>query len=108
MRLLLDENLPKDLAGALTGHEVASVVGLGWAGTRNGELLRRSGAAGYFAIITMDSNMPFQQDPAKLPLAIVVLKARSNAMRHLGPMGPAILDAVRVLEPRTIVVVRGE
>jgi len=38
VRVLLDEQLPLDLAGALHGHTVDTVVGLGWAGITNGEL----------------------------------------------------------------------
>ena len=38
MRILLDENLPVDLAAELVGHEVDTVVGLGWTGVGNGEL----------------------------------------------------------------------
>ncbi len=32
MRVLLDENLPVDLVAILHGHEVDTVVGLGWSG----------------------------------------------------------------------------
>jgi hypothetical protein len=39
---LLDENLPHDLIAGLVGHSVATVQGLGWAGTKNGDLLRRA------------------------------------------------------------------
>jgi hypothetical protein len=38
VRVLLDENLPLDLTKSLTGHEVFTVQGLGWAGTKNGAL----------------------------------------------------------------------
>jgi len=42
VRVLLDENLPHDLAQALAEHEVVTVQGLGWSGLENGELLRRA------------------------------------------------------------------
>ena len=42
MRVLLDENLPLDLAPELLGHDVQTVVGLAWQGVKNGELLRRT------------------------------------------------------------------
>ena len=42
MRVLLDENLPHDLIAALSGHEVSTVQGMGWAGVDNGELLSRA------------------------------------------------------------------
>ena len=43
MRVLLDEQLPVDLAAELSGHTVDTVAGRGWAGIKNGELLRRMG-----------------------------------------------------------------
>jgi hypothetical protein len=42
MRVLLDENLPHDLIEALVGHSISTVQGLGWAGIKNGELLKRA------------------------------------------------------------------
>jgi hypothetical protein len=68
VRVLLDENLPHDLAGALTGHSVSTVQGLGWAGTKNGALLIRAGGV-CDVFITMDGNIEHQQDLAKFPLA---------------------------------------
>ena len=71
MRVLLDENLPLDLASELLGHDVQTVVGLGWEGVKNGELLHR--AAGHFdALITMDRNLEFQQPLAQQPFGVVV------------------------------------
>jgi len=39
MRILLDENLPRKLAGYLVNHHCRSVAESGWSGKRNGELL---------------------------------------------------------------------
>jgi hypothetical protein len=41
MRVLLDENVPVDLASLLDRHNVETVSGLGWDGVKNGELLLR-------------------------------------------------------------------
>jgi hypothetical protein len=41
MRVLLDECVPRALRNDLPGHEVKTVAELGWAGVKNGELLRR-------------------------------------------------------------------
>ena len=40
MRILLDECVPRPLRRELSGYEVRTVVEMGWAGKRNGELLR--------------------------------------------------------------------
>jgi predicted nuclease of predicted toxin-antitoxin system len=40
VRILIDECLPRRLTQRLPGHEASTVAEMGWAGTRNGELLR--------------------------------------------------------------------
>jgi hypothetical protein len=54
VRVLLDENIPVDLARRLDPHQVDTVAGLGWQGTKNGELLRRA-TGSYDALVTMGS-----------------------------------------------------
>ena len=60
MRVLLDENLPVDLAAELVGHEPATVAGLGWRGVKNSELLSRAQNR-FEVLLTMDRNLEFQQ-----------------------------------------------
>ncbi len=101
MRVLLDEQLPVDLAAELPSHEVDTVVGLGWQGITNGELLRR--ASGRFdVLVTMDRNIEFQQNLAKLPFGILVVSAISNRIAHLRPLVPAILSAIQEIVPGTV------
>ena len=98
MRILLDENIPVDLAIELVGHDVDTVVSLGWAGMANGKLLGR-GSGRYDAFVTMDRNIAYQQNVSALPFGILVLRAPSNRLIHLRPLVPAILDALAVLGP---------
>ncbi len=97
MRVLLDENLPHDLATVLTGHAV-SVQGLGWAGTKNGALLKR--AAGECDVfVTMDRNIEHQQSVSALSFGIVVIGAASNRMADLLPVVPELLQALDSVQP---------
>lgn len=97
MRVLLDEQLPIDLAVLLQGHSVDTVVGRGWAGIKNGELLRRMRGS-YDALVTMDRSIEFQQDIEGLPFGVLLLRASSNRMAHLSPLVPAILESLLALE----------
>ena len=98
MRVLLDENLPHDLIVELTGHDVVTVQGLGWAGVKNGELLRR--AAGHIAaFVTMDRQLEREHDLSVLPFGVVVVRARSNRMQDLRPLVGAIREALARLGP---------
>jgi predicted nuclease of predicted toxin-antitoxin system len=104
VRVLLDENLPVRFADALGVHEVDTVVGLGWAGVTNGELLRR--AAGRFdAFVTMDKQLGHQQAVRTLPFGVVLLLARSNRMTDLQPLVPDLLRALDSVQPSNVVLV---
>lgn len=98
MRVLLDEQLPVSLAAALVGHTVDTVVGLGWQGVTNGELLRRARER-YDAFITMDRNLEYQQNLTAAGLGIVLVRARSNRMQDLRPLVPRILEALNGITP---------
>ena len=98
MHALLDEQLPVDLAGAVKGHSVDTVVHRGWIGITNGELLRRMGSE-YDALVTMDRGIEFQQNLATVLVGILLVRAPSNRMVHLLPLVPAILEALPVLKP---------
>ena len=91
MRVLLDEQLPRQLARELIGHEARTVQQQGWAGLKNGELLRRAAEAGYEVFITADQNLEFQQNLAHSGLFVLVLVAPSNALEDLLPLVPGIL-----------------
>ncbi len=93
MRVLLDENVPFDLASELLGHDVESVQERGWSGLKNGELLRRRpGTCDVF--LTLDSNLEDQQQLSRLPFGVVVVRARSGRMMHLRALIPAIREAL--------------
>lgn len=90
MRVLLDENLPHDLIATLVSHEVVTVQWLGWAGTLNGELLKRAaGVADVF--VTMDRKLERQHDLTRLAFGVVVIAARSNQMQDLLPLVDALV-----------------
>lgn len=96
MRLLLDECVPARLRRVLQSHDVSTVVIEGWSGIKNGELLAIA-AQNFDVLVTVDKNLPYQQDPSTLPMAVVVLDALSNELPHLMPLVPALERALRTL-----------
>lgn len=91
MRILLDECLPARLRRDLPGHDVQTVPRAGWAGIKNGRLLRLIADAGDFDnFLTMDKNLPPQQQFKNLPFAIVVLRAKSNRFEDTHPLMPEV------------------
>jgi predicted nuclease of predicted toxin-antitoxin system len=95
MKLLLDECAPRRLKKHFVGHDVWTIEKAGFKGLKNGELLDASAAYKFEILITVDKNIQYQQNQAKLPLAIVVLSAKNNRLESLLPL---VSDALKVLE----------
>jgi hypothetical protein len=105
MRLLLDESVPGRLRRSLTDHSVRTVVEAGWTGVKNGKLLALA-AAEFDAFITVDKNMPFQQNLDTLPVALIVLDCVSNELPALLPLVPALLRELKSLKPKSYTLVK--
>ena len=103
MRILLDENLDWRLCRDLKGHEVDSVPLLGWAGTRNGALLGRAVEAGFGVFTTMDGGLFHEQNLAKVGLAVIGLRAKSNRLIDTRPLMPSVLAVLPKLVVGSIV-----
>ena len=97
MRVLLDENLPRDLVDALSGYDVLTVQALGWAGVKNGELLRRASDR-IDAFLTMDRNLEHQQIVTTLSFGVIVIRARSNRVADLLPLVPGVIAALAAVQ----------
>jgi predicted nuclease of predicted toxin-antitoxin system len=102
MRLLIDESIPVRLRRYLPDHAVKTVVEMGWSGMRNGALLTRASRQ-FNAFITVDKNLPFQQNLQQLPIAVIVLEAHSNELGVLVSFVPNLLQALLSLAPGTLV-----
>jgi predicted nuclease of predicted toxin-antitoxin system len=103
MKLLLDENLPDRLRPMLVGHDVYTVAFLKWKGIENGKLLELAAKNGFAAMLTKDNGMPYEQNAATLPCALIILQAPSNALSDIEPLVPQILEKLQMLNPRSIV-----
>lgn len=103
MRVLLDEQLPRQLAPYLVGHEVRTVQQQSWAGLKNGALLSAAEAEGFTVLVTGDRNLQFQQNLVKTELGTVVLRAPSNALEDLLPLVSDTLTAIATVQPGQVI-----
>ena len=87
MRVLLDECVDIQIKSALVGHAVQTVGRMGWAGKKNGELLRAA-ATKFDVLVTVDRSLTYQQDVRGLNLGVVTLVAHSNEIEALRPLLP--------------------
>ena len=95
MRVLLDECLPKKLKReiAYSNYLVMTVPEKGWAGTKNGNLLRLAETE-FDVFITIDNNLLAEQNLTNISLAIMVLSAPNNRIETLKYLVPKIKRAL--------------
>ena len=96
MKVLLDACTPRPLRQFLPGHFVRTAQEMGWAGLKNGDLLRE--AEGQFeAFISTDQNLKYQQQVVGTRLAILVLP--TNDWPTIRSKGAEIAAKVATLNP---------
>lgn len=104
MKLLLDECVPRRLKRDFGGHEISTIEEAGFKGLRNGKLIQS--ASGIFEIIiTVDKNIQHQQNIEKLPVAVVILSAKSNRYESLSPLIPKALEVLKVIKIGEIILI---
>ncbi|SMD41528.1 hypothetical protein SAMN00777080_0052 [Aquiflexum balticum DSM 16537] len=95
MKLLLDENLPKRLKVDLMEFEVSTVSDNGWAGKKNGELMKLMEENNFDILLTFDKNLQFQQNFKKYSLAVFVLTAKDNTYKTLKELMPIVTQKIK-------------
>ena len=97
MKLLLDECVTRFLKRDFVGHEVSTVEDAGLKGLENGDLLKA--AAGIFdVLVTVDRNIPHQQNLSGLQIAVLILSAKRNSYARLKPLVPEALKALQTIK----------
>jgi hypothetical protein len=101
MKVLLNECLPRKLKGEVQADVVKTVPEMGWAGTKNGSLLRLVERE-FDIFLTNDRNLEHQQNLKQFDLAVIVLVAFTNDIEDLRPLMPAANEAIRAIGSREI------
>ncbi len=93
MKVLLDENLAHRLRTNLGAHEVFTVSYKGWAGLKNGELLRAAENDGIEVFLTGDQTLTYEQNLTERTIAIVALSSVEwDLLKHHLPLIAAAID----------------
>jgi predicted nuclease of predicted toxin-antitoxin system len=108
MRVLIDECAPRALKHLLAkhGHSCLTVQEVGWFGKQNGELLALAEIE-FDVLVTIDTNLQYQQSLTGRRIAIVILRARSNRLEDLSQHFSACVQALETIEPGDVVNVGG-
>lgn len=104
MRILLDECVDWRLSRALVGHDVRTARQMGWAAIKNGELLALASER-FDVFVTVDRNLPHQQNIRALPIAIIALHAKTSRLADLLPLVSNLLAAIRSAKPGVVATV---
>lgn len=103
MKILLDHNLDRRLKNHLTEYETATLQEKGWSDVLNGELLTLAEENDFDVLLTADSNIKNQQNPAQRKIAILVLRAFNNRLATHAEMIKDIHAALAKIKPGEIV-----
>lgn len=68
---------------------MVTVPQAGWAGIKNGDLLRLAQER-FDVFITADRNLSFQQHVPRFVIAVIVLEAPTNRLKDLRPLLPQL------------------
>lgn len=79
-----------------------TVAECGWAGKKNGELLSLAELQ-FDVLLTLDKNIPYQQDLQLGRIAILIVRARSNRIQDLLLVIPDCLVALQNIAPGQVV-----
>jgi len=104
MKILLDESLPRKLRNDFeNSHEVWTVRDKGWLGQKNGALLQLMINDGFDFFVTIDRNLPYQQNLERLPITIFVLCAKDNRRDTLKALIPKLYDRISKGELQNVI-----
>jgi predicted nuclease of predicted toxin-antitoxin system len=106
VNIFLDECIDWRLSRDIDGHEVKTARQMGWTAITNGELLTLASHR-FDVFVTVDRNLSFQQNLEQLPIAVVVLQAKSNRLDDLRPLVPHLLSAIESAKRGTLTVIDG-
>jgi predicted nuclease of predicted toxin-antitoxin system len=106
MRLLIDECIDERLRHLFPDHDCQTARYANLAGLKNGRLLEAAEDAGFDVLITVDQNIPDQQNLTRRRIAVLILCGPTNRLRDLTALVPAAVFALASIRPGDCLKVR--
>jgi len=98
MRLLIDECVDWRLLRDLDSYAPKSIKQLGWEHHDDGELLRLASSE-FDVFLTVDKDLPQQQNLTRFNIAVVILRARTTRLTDLRALLPLLRDTLDHAKP---------
>src|ERR1035437_9166086 len=106
MNLLVDECVDERLRLLFPGHDCQPAHFANLAGLKNGRLVEAAEEAGFDVLITVDQNIPDQQNLSGRKIALVILCGPTNRLRDLALLVPAAITAIGSIVAGNVVRIR--
>jgi hypothetical protein len=104
-RILFDENMPQKLRRDLPEFVVRTVQEEGWAGFKNGALLRRA-VSTFDVLVTADQRLRYQQNVSQFAIGVVVIETFDTTLPNLRLLLPQLKLAIENAVEGTITIIR--
>src|SRR5688500_6849823 len=101
MRILVDECVDWRIPRDLTDHEAKTVKQLGWEHVDDGALLSLA-AKQFDVFLTVDKDLPREQNVASFDIAVVVPRGRTTRLVDLRELLVPLHEALRKARPREL------
>ena|ERR1022692_133588 len=106
MRLLIDECVDERLRLLFSPYDCQTARFANLAGLKNGRLLEAAEDAGFDVLITVDQNIPDQQNLTGRKISLVIPCGPTNRLRDLTPLVPATISALSSIGRGDVVKIR--
>lgn len=101
MKILVDECVDWRILRDLTDHDAKTVKQLGWEHTEDGSLLSLA-ATQFDVFLTVDKDLPREQNLANFDIAVVLLRGRTTRLADLRELLTPLHEALRNARPREL------
>ena len=101
MKILVDECVDWRILRDLTAYEAKTVKQLGWEHVQDGELLSLA-AAHFDVFLTVDKDLPREQNIASFDIAVIVLRGRTTRLIDLRELFVLLEEALQRARPREL------
>lgn len=98
MRVLVDECVDWRILRDLTAYDARTVKQAGWEHVDDGELLSLA-ASDFDVFLTVDKDLPNEQNVTSFDIAVIVLRARTTRLADLRELLQPLHQAIRRAKP---------
>ena len=107
MKILFDECFPRTLKNSVDSqHEIFWTQDTDFHGAEDKHLLTKAVAEKFEVFVTVDQNIPFQQQLVNFPIAVINILTLSNAAPRLKQMMPRLNENLKTIKIGDLIILK--